>query len=166
MRDRQHIAHPTYLRYIDKSREYYAASGYPMPYKWVHFTDVPFTPLPKPLSECRIGLVTTAFPMSAAGADRAPKEPYAMPTSPAPERLYTQDLFWDKDATHTDDVNSFVPLAVISEFVAEGRVGSLAPRFYGVPTDYSARRTEQRDAPAIAALAAEDAVDVMLLTPL
>ena len=50
----------SFVSYIDRSREYYAAQGYPKPYAWPHYDDVPFTPLQKPLSECRVGLVTTA----------------------------------------------------------------------------------------------------------
>lgn len=40
----------TFVSYIDKSREYYLARGYGNPYRWVHFADVPFTPLARPLA--------------------------------------------------------------------------------------------------------------------
>ncbi len=157
----------TYVSYIDKSREYYAASGYGRPYRWASNPQpAPFTPLPAPLSACRIGLVTTAYPLHAPNATPAPKEPYARSVDPAPARLFTDDLSWDKDATHTDDVETFLPIARMSEWVAAGRVGSLSPRFYGVPTDYSQRRTIEVDAPAIEAFLREDAVDVALLVPL
>ena len=52
--------HRSFVSYIDRSREYYAAQGYDQPYAWAHYDDVPFTPLEKPLSACRVGLVTTA----------------------------------------------------------------------------------------------------------
>jgi len=52
---------PTFVRYMEKSRVYYLAEGHPVPYRWAHFDDVPFTPLTKPLWESRIGLVTTAM---------------------------------------------------------------------------------------------------------
>lgn len=164
--DRLDHANRSFVSYIDKSREYYAAHGYPLPYTWAYHRDVPFAPLTKPLADCRVGLVTTASKLVAAGEERSAKEPYVAPTHPIPERLFTADLSWDKDATHTDDVGSFLPIAALDAYVAEGRVGSLAPRFYGVPTDYSARRTRERDAPAIVGLALEDEVDVLLLTPL
>ena len=42
--------------YIERTRDQYAALGYP-PYQWVHNTTTPdFVALPKPLPECRVGL--------------------------------------------------------------------------------------------------------------
>ena len=37
-------AHRSYLSYIDKSREYYGAHGYPQPYQWAYNHEVAFTP--------------------------------------------------------------------------------------------------------------------------
>ncbi len=37
--------HRSFVSYIDRSREYYAAQGYDRPYAWAHHDDVPFTPL-------------------------------------------------------------------------------------------------------------------------
>ena len=31
-----------YVRYIDKTREYYLSQGYEKPYRWAHFEDIPF----------------------------------------------------------------------------------------------------------------------------
>ena len=50
--------------------------------------------------------------------------------------------------------------------LAAGRLGSLSPRYYGVPTEYSQRRTIEQDAPAILELLRKDQVDVALLVPL
>ncbi|HOM70454.1 MAG TPA: hypothetical protein PLQ58_09770, partial [Smithellaceae bacterium] len=50
----------SYVRYIDKTREYYLAQGYETPYRWAHFDEVPFTPLKKPLSECCITIASTS----------------------------------------------------------------------------------------------------------
>ena len=47
----------------------------------------------------------------------------------------------------------------------EGRVGSLSPRFYGAPFDYSQRRTITGDAPAVLDFLRADGVDVALLAP-
>ena len=43
----------TYVRYIDKTREYYRSQGYDKPYQWAHFEEVAFQPLSKPLAESR-----------------------------------------------------------------------------------------------------------------
>jgi len=162
-------AYRSFVSYIDRSREYYAAQGYSQPYTWAHHDNAPFTPLKKPLSECRVGLVTTAGKMDAEAerqGRRKTKELYAMAANPAPTRLFTVDLFWDKAATHTDDVDSFLPLNRLNEYAAGGRVGSVSPRFYGAPTEYSQGKTSLRDAPKILEWCREDGVEAMLLSAL
>ena len=163
----QRQAYRTFVSYIDRSREYYSAQGYTRPYTWAHFREVPFTKLDKSLSKCRVGLVTTAGRKDYLGSDQLlPRELYAMAADPIPSRLYTNHLFWDKKATHTDDVDSFIPFHRLTEFVAEGRIGSLSPRFYGVPTDYSQNRTINQDAPRILEWCREDKVDAVMLSAL
>ena len=76
------------------------------------------------------------------------------------------DLSWDKEATHTHDLDSFFPVHRLQEAVEAGRIGSLSPRFYGVPTEYSQRRTNEVDAPQLLEYLREDRVDVALLVPL
>jgi len=159
----------SFVSYVDRSREYYAAQGYTQPYSWAFHSEVPFTPLRKPLTECRVGLVTTAGRMDVEGAiqgRQANKEPFAMSANPAPSRLFTADLFWDKNATHTDDVDSFLPLNRLAEYAANGLIGSVSPRFYGSPTEYSQRRTSKRTAPQILEWCREDGVDAVLLSAL
>ncbi len=160
------------VSYIDKSREFYAAQGYPQPYRWACNTDSPFVRLPKPLSECSVGLITTTTRLGPGEnkeidpEEREPKAPYAEPSGPRPAAMYTADLSWDKEATHTDDVESFLPLRALSGFADAGRIASPSDRFYGVPTEYSQRRTIEFDAPAIARYLRDDSVDVAILVPL
>ena len=162
--------HRSHVSYIDKSRNYYGAQGYSQPYQWAYNQDVPFAPLQKPLNECRIGLVTTSFfertvdkqTLGGAGS----KEPYAALCDDALGGLYNKDLFWDKDNTHTEDLDTYLPINRLREFAAEGRIGSLAERFYGVPTDYSHRRTSRRDSPQILEFVQEDELDAVILVPL
>jgi hypothetical protein len=163
----QHQAYRTFVSYMDRSREYYAAQGYTQPYSWAQYQDVPFAPLRKPLSGCRVGLVTTAGRKDSKGSGQLlPRELFANAADPVPARLYTNHLFWDKKATHTDDVDSFLPLRRLAEYAAEGRIGSVSPRFYGVPTDYSQSQTINQDAPQILNWCREDDVDVVLLSGL
>ena len=156
----------SFVSYIDRSREYYAAQGYDKPYAWPHYNDVSFTPLNKPLSQCRVGLVTTAGlpkPADPMAAMLTRRDMYAQPAVPPPSSLYTDDLFWDKKATHTKDVDSFLPLSRLAEYAQSGRIGSASPRFYGVPTDYSQARTVERYGPGILAWCREDGVDAVIL---
>jgi len=156
-------AHRIFVSYIDKSREYYLARGYANPYQWAHHEDAPFAALMKPLSECRVGLVTTA----ALNEETAQiKQVYSSSTNPPPGAMYTDHRSWDKKATHTRDVESFLPARRVSEFAADGRVGSLSPRFYGAPTDFSQRLTIEEYAPAVLELCRADQVDAVLLVPL
>ncbi len=163
------ISHRTFVSYIDRTREFYAAQGYDRPYQWAHHDDAPFAPLPKPLAECRVTVVTTASPLGSPtdkGSLRAGKDVWSGPTDASPERLFTDHLSWDKESTHTDDVESFLPLEALRGFADEGRIGGLAPRFHGAPTDYSQRRNVEVDAPEILRRCREDEVDVALLVPL
>ncbi len=166
-------AHRTFVSYIDKSREYYEASGYDRPYRWAHHNDVPFARLDRPLAESTVAVVTTSFIFNPATDDgddgglmvRADKEVYAAPSSPTPERMFTMDLSWDKGATHTDDVGSFLPLDALGRAAEAGRIGAVAPRYFGVPTQYSQRRSGL-DAEVIAGWCRDDGVDAVVLVPL
>jgi D-proline reductase (dithiol) PrdB len=164
------ITHRSFVSYIDRTREFYAAQGYADPYRWAHHTAVPFTKLTKPLADSRVVVVTTASPFigqdAREGVLPASKQVWSGVAAVTPDRLYTDDLAWDKESTHTNDVESFVPLGSLRALVAQGRIGSLAKRFHGVPTDYSQRRTLEVNAPEILTRCREDAADIALLVPL
>jgi len=148
--------------YMERTRHYYRALGYTNDYVWATFDDVPFTPLAKPLSEMRIALITTASPVDFDGVKRV----WSGPVSPPPERLFTDNVAWDKESTHTDDRASFLPIEAASKLAAEGLFGGLTSRFHGVPTEYSQRKTIDRDAPEILARVCEDGADAAILSPL
>jgi D-proline reductase (dithiol) PrdB len=162
-----------YVKYIDRTREYYLAEGYKTPYKWAHFEDIPFARVTKPLAQCRVGLVTTSD--IAALNERGEREPhdaatlignvYSIPFDIPVERLYSRNEHYDRHATTLDDVNSYCPLTRLRELAAEGRIGATATRFHGVYTAYSQRVTMERDAPETLRRCREDGVDVVLLTP-
>ena len=161
--------HRSHVSYIDKSREYYAAHGYERPYRWTANDDAPFTPLPRPLSECKVGVVTTAYFLPDGFVYRVPSDLPRVPATATREQvanLDTSHLSWAKDETHTDDPNSFLPLAQLERLVDEGRLGSLSERFYCLPTQFSHRQTQRRDAPQILEWMRDDDVDVALLVPL
>ena len=165
-----HTAYRVFVSYIDKSRDYYAAQGYECPYRWAHNDESPFAPLAKPLSESRLGIVTTALDGSIpddVDADTLPLgSTYAATLDPIPERLYTRSLSWAKESTHTDDLDSYFPIHRLQELVAAGGLGSISPRFYGVPTEYGQRISREVDAPQLLELMNQDEVDVALLVPL
>ena len=131
------------IKYMDRTRHYYRALGYTQDYIWATFDDVPFSQLAKSLSEMRIVLITTASPLDFDGVKRA----WSGHVSPPPPKLFTDNVAWDKESTHTNDRASFLPIEAASELASEGLFGGLAARFHGVPTEYSQRKTLTEDAP-------------------
>lgn len=162
------------IAYMQRVRAWYAALGYATPYEWAHHTDVPFQPLARPLAACRVAIVTTAAPWPEHFG--APKlgAPYAAHAkfyrvyagdSARDPRLGIAHVAIDRKHTSGDDIGAFFPLRALRAAAAAGRVGAVAPRFFGVPTNRSQRVTREVDAPEVVARCRADAVDAALLVP-
>ena len=65
-----------YIRYMDRTTDHYLQEGFNNPYQWARFEDVPFTQLEKPLSESRLGVITTAAQFQPDKGDQGPGAPY------------------------------------------------------------------------------------------
>ncbi|HJP52860.1 MAG: hypothetical protein QGH99_02570 [Pseudomonadales bacterium] len=160
-----------YVRYIDKTREYYLSQGYDKPYKWAHFEDIPFTELTKPLDQCRATIVSTSsITYRQEEASDAPHATltdsvYSIDTDVPKDRLFTDIGHFDSHETTLEDVDSFYPVTHLRNLVAEGRLDSLATRCHGVLTSYSQRRTLEVDAPEVLRRCREDQVDVAFMVP-
>lgn len=152
------------IPYMERTRAYYAAQGFENAYVWAHFDDVPFVPLVKPLAQTKIALITTASLYDRTFADV--REVASASTNDPPERLYGNDLEWDRNATHLDDLNAFFPLSCLMALVEAGRIGGITKRFHCAPTEYSQRRTRTVDAPEILRRCREDGADAAVLVPL
>ena len=148
--------------YMERTRHYYRALGYASDYVWATFEDVPFLPLAKPLSDLRVALITTASPLNFDGVKRV----WSGVVSPPPQKLFTDNVAWDKESTHTDDRGSFLPIEAACELVGEGMFAGLTPHFHGVPTEYSQRKTKTEDAPEILKRVRQDGADAAILCPL
>ena len=68
--------HDAPIPYMQRIRDYYQGLGYGAPYRWAHYTEVPFQILEKPLAECRVALITTAAPHQPGKGDQGPGAPY------------------------------------------------------------------------------------------
>jgi D-proline reductase (dithiol) PrdB len=155
------------VRYMERTRAYYRALGYSKDYVWANFDEVPFTQLAKPLREARIGLVTTAQPPKLPGStEPAGRRLWSGPMDPSHPGLNTDNLAWDRESTHTEDRESYLPIKALTGWLQDGLIGSLADRFHGVPTQYSQRATIEVDAPWILERLREDRVDAALLSAL
>ena len=164
--------HDVPVAYMRRTRDWYQALGYGAPYAWAHHTEVPFQPLPRPLAECRVALITTAAPYRPDCGDQGPGAPYNARAKFY--AVYSGDTAQDHDLriahvaidrrhTRADDIGSYFPLAALRRAAAMGRIGALAPRFHGAPTNRSQRRTIEVDAPEIVARCREDDADAALL---
>jgi D-proline reductase (dithiol) PrdB len=161
------------IPYMQRTREYYLALGY-NPYRWAHFDEVPFAPLRTPLSRARIGLITTAAPYQPDAGDQGPGAPYnaaakfykvySASTESVPD-LRISHVGYDRRHTSAADINAYFPLARIKEAVASGRIGALAPRFHGAPTNRSHRTTTETDVPELLRRCQEDGIDAAVLVP-
>ena len=162
------------VRYMLRTREWYLALGYNNPYVWAHYLEAPFQPLKKPLAQSRVTLITTAAPFQ---PDKGPQGPGA-PYNAAAKfyQVYSGDTDQDHDLrishvgidrkhTSMEDSGSWFPLPAMRRAVAAGRIGSLARRFHGAPTNRSQRHTLDVDCPEILQRCREDGVDVAVLLP-
>lgn len=150
--------------YMIKTRDYYRAQGYETDYQWAHNDHTPFTSPAKILSESRVSIVTTAMPDTVLGREK--RQVYVNPSFPVPESMYTEELSWHKNMTHTRDVASFLPLAQLRILAEENFIGSIAEHYSSVPTEYSQQNTIENDAPQILRQCLNDQVDLAILVPL
>jgi hypothetical protein len=155
------------IRYMERTRLYYRALGYAGDYVWAAFDDVPFQRLARPLELARIALITTASPIGLGNRDRdGVKCVWSAPVVPAPPALHTDNLAWDKETTHTNDRESYLPIEVAQQLASERAFGGLTDRFHGVPTEYSQRKTASQDAPEILLRLRADGADGAILCPI
>ena len=162
------------IPYMERTRDYYLALGYGNAYRWAHFDDVPFTPLRTPLRRARLGLITTAAPFQPGVGDQGPGAPYnaaakfyqvySDSTEGEPD-LRISHVGYDRRHTSAKDINTYFPLARLREAAAAGRIGALAPRFHGAPTNRSHHTTTESDAPELLGRCREDGVDAVVLVP-
>ncbi len=161
------------IPYMARTRAYYAAIGYTTPYRWAHFADAPFTPLTKPLAETRVALITTAAPYDPTKGDQGPGASYN--GSAKFFSVYDGDtskthdvrishIAYDRTHTTAADSGTWFPLPALHRAAAAGRI-TLAPRFFGLPTNRSHRITIDIDAPEISARCQADGVDAAVLVP-
>lgn len=159
------------VRYIARTHAWYGALGYGNPYRYAKHADVPFAPLGRPLAGACVVLLTTAAPyrpelgdQGAGAAYNAAAKFYA---------VYSRDAVGEHDlrvshvavdqAHLSDDQNCWFPLPALRRAVGRGRIGALAARFHGVPTNRSQRHTVEVDAPEVVRRCREDGADAAIL---
>lgn len=162
------------IPYMQRLRDWKRAVGGGTPYVWAHFNDVPFSALRSPLRTSSIALITTAAPYQADKGDQGPGsrynaqakffEVYASPTCCDPD-LRVSHVGIDRKHTSMEDQRCWFPLAALRAAEGAGRVGRVAPRFFGVPTVRDPRTTIWIHAGEVLRLCMEDQVDAAILIP-
>jgi Glycine/sarcosine/betaine reductase selenoprotein B (GRDB) len=162
------------IPYMQRTRDYYAAIGYTTPYRWAHYVDAPFVRLKKPLGQSRVTIITTAAPYDPAKGDQGPGAAYnggakfykVYDGDTAKEHdLRISHIGYDRKHTTATDSGTWFPLGMLRDAAAKGRIGEVAPCFFGAPTNRSHRVTIDTDAPDILARCRADAVDAAVLVP-
>jgi hypothetical protein len=157
-----------------RTREYYQAIGYTAPYRWAHYVDAPFQRLRKSLDQSRVAIVTTAAPFDPSKGDQGPGAKYNGGAkfysvydgdTSKPHDLRISHIAYDRVHSSADDSGTWFPLPQLQLLAASRRIGEVAPRFYGAPTNRSHRVTIETDAPEILARCRRDGVDAVVLVP-
>jgi len=165
-------AHDVPVPYLQRVRTYYQALGYGAPYEWAHRLDVPFHRLAQPLAQSRIALVTTAAPYQADKGDQHARAPYNARAkffsvysgdTRIDHDLRIAHLAIDRQHTTHDDQGTWFPLPALRRAAAAGRIGAVAARFHGAPTERSQRKTLDVDGPEIVARCRADGADAAAL---
>jgi D-proline reductase (dithiol) PrdB len=160
------------IPYLERIRDYYQALGYGAPYRWAHYAEVPFAPLRKPLADSRVGLITTAAPYQQDKGDQGPGAAYNAAAkfyrvysggSAADHDLRISHVGYDRAHTSAEDSNTWFPLPALRQLAAAGRIGEVAPRFHGAPTNRSHRTTLDTDCPELLARVRADQADAVVL---
>src|SRR6266404_9501153 len=134
------------IEYMRRTRDYYLALGYDNPYRWAHYVDAPFRPLGKPLKASTLALITTAAPYQPDKGDQGPGAPYN--SAAKFYKVYSGDTAKDHDLrishvgidrkhTTAEDSGTWFPLLEVRRAAGRGRIGSVARRFHGLPTNRS-----------------------------
>ena len=134
---------------------------------------IPWTPLSKPLSQCRIALITTGgvhlktekpFDMTDKDGDPSYRE---IPSSADQNELViTHDYYNHDDADK--DINLVLPIEILKEAQTAGWVGESAPSFYGLMGHVDKEHVKtltQETASAIVSQLIKEEVDVVLMIP-
>src|SRR5262245_4079144 len=166
--------HDAPIPYLQRIRDYYVGLGYWAPYEWAHYAQVPFHRLAKPLAEARVAVVTTAAPYQPGRGDQGPGAPYNAAAkyfavysgdSGRDHDLRISHIAIDRKHPTAEDPGTYFPLPALRRAAANGRIGAVAPRFHGLPTNRSHRTTVEVDCPEVLARCKADAVDAALLVP-
>jgi D-proline reductase (dithiol) PrdB len=159
---------PQPVEYIRRITDNYAKLGYKT-YQWVHSAErPPWQPLPKPLAECRVGLIASggiyvtgqvAFHFKDDASFRV------IPTDVKTSDLRTAHFAYDQTDARRDP-NVVFPIDTLRRLVKEGVIGSLTEHaFTFMGGIYSSRKVRDELAPQLTEKLFAEKADIALLVP-
>lgn len=158
------------IEYIKRTTEAFTKQGFP-PYKWIENADCPYwTPLAKPLEECRVALLSTG------GMYMKDKQ---QPFNPDRDDLTFREIPISVDVktlaishnsyNHTDaekDMNCILPIERLLELEKKGYIGEFVPIAYSIMGRIFRRTALQQElAPQILQKLRDVQADILILTP-
>lgn len=158
------------IAYVARLNEFYRSQGFP-PYRWTINGDAPLTRMRKPLSECRVALLTSG---GVSRKDSPPFNPQARNDLrvDAVDRETAADYFviHDDYYNHRDadrDINCIFPIERLREIASERVVGEVAPHHYSgfMGRTYIRSAVINEAAPALARKLRDESVDAFVLVP-
>jgi D-proline reductase (dithiol) PrdB len=150
------------IAYIPRTRERYWK--FP-PYRWAVNHEAPWTPLGKPIRECRVGLVSSGgfyVDGQPAFVDNDPSFRLVPMDTPRTDLRIFHHGYRDNDADR--DPNCVLPIERLRELAAAGEVGGVAEAAVSFLFSYTPRRDLER-APRIVEELRRMKVDAALCVP-
>jgi D-proline reductase (dithiol) PrdB len=160
----------TPVKYIDQTRALYDHLGYP-PYSWYQAPEAPtWSPMQRPLSESRLGMISTAGTYVAGQTAYFYKDDTSIrkiDSSTQTSQIRFSHLTENYLVEARQDPATVFPIEALNRLNAEGFIGGLATSFYSCMGGiYSQRRVNEELIPALQEVVKEDSIDCLLLVPL
>ena len=158
------------LEYIVSITARYERLGY-APYRWFYADEPPaFAPLRKPLSESRLGVLSTSGAYVVGQVAYCYKDDTSIrgiPKDTPTDRIHFSHITENYLEDPRRDPNCILPIDLLREAEADGRIGELAPQLFSCMGGiYSQRRVRDELIPALCTGFHSQEVDVALLVPM
>lgn len=158
------------ISYVDELNKHYGSMGFPS-YKWTVNESAPLTRLSKPVSECRVTMLTSGgishctmpeFNPDARNDHRLDEVDQDVTSSD----FQINDSYYNHDDADKD-INCVFPIDRLKEMAAAGLIGSIAPRFWSgfMGRIYNRTKLIEESVPAFIEKLREDAVDILVTAP-
>ena len=158
------------ISYVDELNKHYGSMGFPS-YEWTVNETAPLTRLNKPVSECRVTMLTSGgishctmpgFNPDARNDHRVDEVDQDVTSSD----FQINDSYYNHDDAD-QDINCVFPIDRLKEMAADGLVGSIAPRFWSgfMGRIYNRTKLIEESIPAFIEKLREDAVDILVTAP-